>query len=230
MKEIIMIKSTTNSKESLLVTLLLAMNTGFVDAFTFFHFNGRFASLQTGNLIQTGINLAHGNFEKASQFIIPILFFALGALFKTLFTKYKNKNNHSEIGPLLFIQMTGILIFSLSFATFLHLSASLFVGILSFFMVIQGDTFTKVRGLPYANIMSTGNIKAFGTNLGEYLVSKESKYLRNSFMFLSLALSFVIGAFVSSLAGFWLGNFTLVGSSILILFAYILYSYNLKFS
>lgn len=126
--------------------------------------------------------------------------------------------------------MTGILIFSLSFATFLHLSASLFVGILSFFMVIQGDTFTKVRGLPYANIMSTGNIKAFGTNLGEYLVSKESKYLRNSFMFLSLALSFVIGAFVSSLAGFWLGNFTLVGSSILILFAYILYSYNLKFS
>ncbi|MDM5146615.1 hypothetical protein ICE98_03764 [Lactococcus lactis] len=82
--------------------------------------------------------------------------------------------------------MTGILIFSLSFATFLHLSASLFVGILSFFMVIQGDTFTRVRGLPYANIMSTGNIKAFGTNLGEYLVSKESKYLRNSFMFLSL--------------------------------------------
>ncbi|EQC83465.1 hypothetical protein LLT7_07325 [Lactococcus cremoris subsp. cremoris TIFN7] len=70
-----MIKSTTNSKESLLVALLLAMNTGFVDAFTFFHFDGRFASLQTGNLIQTGINLAHGNFEKASQFIIPILFF-----------------------------------------------------------------------------------------------------------------------------------------------------------
>lgn len=30
-----MIKSTTNSKESLLVALLLAMNTGFVDAFTF---------------------------------------------------------------------------------------------------------------------------------------------------------------------------------------------------
>ena len=51
-----MFKSAVHSKESLLVALLLAMNTGFVDAFTFFHFDGRFASLQTGNLIQTGIN------------------------------------------------------------------------------------------------------------------------------------------------------------------------------
>ncbi|MFG7387993.1 DUF1275 family protein [Lactococcus lactis] len=45
-------------------------------------------------------------------------------------------------------------------------------------MVIQGDTFTRVRGLPYANIMSTGNIKAFGTNLGQYLVSKNTKDLK----------------------------------------------------
>ena len=95
-----MLKSAVHSKESLLVALLLAMNTGFVDAFTFFHFDGRFASLQTGNLIQTGINLAHGNLEKAFQFIIPILFFALGALFKTLFTKYKTQNNQSEIESL----------------------------------------------------------------------------------------------------------------------------------
>ena len=43
-----MLKSAVHSKESLLVALLLAMNTGFVDAFTFFHFDGRFASLQTG--------------------------------------------------------------------------------------------------------------------------------------------------------------------------------------
>ena len=100
MKEKIKLKSAVHSKESLLVALLLAMNTGFVDAFTFFHFDGRFASLQTGNLIQTGINLAHGNLEKAFQFIIPILFFALGALFKTLFTKYKTQNNQSEIESL----------------------------------------------------------------------------------------------------------------------------------
>ena len=113
-----MLKSAVHSKESLLVALLLAMNTGFVDAFTFFHFDGRFASLQTGNLIQTGINLAHGNLEKAFQFIIPILFFALGALFKTLFTKYKTQNNQSEIESLLFIQMIGILLISLAFATF----------------------------------------------------------------------------------------------------------------
>ncbi|MGV9033904.1 YoaK family protein [Lactococcus lactis] len=228
MKEKIMLKSAVHSKESLLVALLLAMNTGFVDAFTFFHFDGRFASLQTGNLIQTGINLAHGNLEKAFQFIIPILFFALGALFKTLFTKYKTQNNQSEIESLLFIQMIGILLISLAFATFLHLSASLFVGILSFFMVIQDDTFTRVRGLPYANIMSTGNIKAFGTNLGQYLVSKNTKDLKNSLIFLSLALSFVVGAFISSLLSLWLGDFTLIGSSLLILLAY--YSYKISHS
>ena len=225
-----MFKSTNNSKESLLVALILAMNSGFVDAFTFFHFDGRFASLQTGNLIQTGINLAKGNLTKSFQFIIPVLFFALGALFKTLVTKYKTKNNQSEIKLLLLIQMFGILLFSLSFATFLHLSTSVFVGILSFFMVIQGDAFTRVRGLPYANIMSTGNIKAFGTNLGEYLVSKDKLHLKNSAMFLFLALSFVIGAFISAFISSSLGAFTLLGSSFLVFLAYLLYSYKTNLS
>lgn len=94
-----MLKSAVHSKESLLVALLLAMNTGFVDAFTFFHFDGRFASLQTGNLIQTGINLAHGNLEKAFQFIIPILFFALGALLRPYSPNIKPKIIKVKLNP-----------------------------------------------------------------------------------------------------------------------------------
>ena len=76
--------------------------------------------------------------------------------------------------------------------------------------------------------MSTGKIKAFGTNLGQYIVSKNTKDLKNSLIFLSLALSFVVGAFISSLLSLWLGDFTLIGSSLLVLLAY--YSYKMSHS
>ena len=215
--------SKVNPRENLKIALFLAMNTGFVDAFTFFHFGERFASLQTGNLIQTGLNLAQGHFKAAFQFMIPVLFFIAGAIVKTLFTKYKKRKGGDEAQDLILIQMVGIAVFTLLFATVLQLPQAIFVGILSFFMVIQGDLFTRVHGLPYANIMSTGNIKSLATNFAEYLVERDKKYLQNSFLFFELVLSFVIGAFLSSFVGHWLGNFTLLGSSVLLLLAYFAY-------
>lgn len=217
-----------NPKESLSVALFLAMNTGFVDAFTFFHFNGRFASLQTGNLIQTGIYLSQSNLGMVTQYMIPVLFFVFGAGFKTLMTKKQKKSNKDEVHFLLIFQMVGIALFTLLFSTILKLPDALFVGILSFFMVIQGDIFTRVNGLPYANIMSTGNIKSFGTNLAEFFIEKDIKRLKNTLLFFKLILAFIIGAFLSSFLSHYLKTLTLLGASVLLLIAYILYLFELK--
>ena len=76
--------STHPIQERLPIALLLATNSGFVDAYTFQYHGERFASLQTGNIIQAGISLARGQFNYASSFLLPILFFLLGAAFNNI--------------------------------------------------------------------------------------------------------------------------------------------------
>ena len=45
-------------KEKLRIALIFALNAGFMDGFSFFHFNDRFIGAQSGNVIQAGINIA----------------------------------------------------------------------------------------------------------------------------------------------------------------------------
>ena len=74
-------KPTHPIHERLYIAFLLAANSGFVDAYTFQYHGERFASLQTGNIIQAGFLLAKGQFTAAQSFILPIIFFILGAAF-----------------------------------------------------------------------------------------------------------------------------------------------------
>ena len=51
-------------KEKLRIALIFALNAGFMDGFSFFHFNDRFIGAQSGNVIQAGINIAKGDFAR----------------------------------------------------------------------------------------------------------------------------------------------------------------------
>lgn len=44
-------------KEKLRIALIFALNAGFMDGFSFFHFNDRFIGAQSGNVIQAGLIL-----------------------------------------------------------------------------------------------------------------------------------------------------------------------------
>ena len=55
-------------KEKLRIALIFALNAGFMDGFSFFHFNDRFIGAQSGNVIQAGINIAKGDFARFWDF------------------------------------------------------------------------------------------------------------------------------------------------------------------
>ncbi len=210
----------TEMREKLRVASLLAMNAGFMDAFSFFHFDGRFIGMQTGNMIQVAVYLAKGNFVRVADFIIPVLFFSCGVIFKNIYSYYLRKKNKPDTIYLLLLQWTGVTVFTLLYATVLKLPVSIFVGFLSFFMAIQHDTFSKTRGLPYGSIMMTGNLKSTMVNLTNYALTHEHRYLQNFRVFASLVGAFFLGTILGTYSADIFGNWTLLVSSTFLIIVY----------
>jgi uncharacterized membrane protein YoaK (UPF0700 family) len=87
--------------------------------------------------------------------------------------------------------------------------------LLSFLISIQADTFTKVKGLPYTSIMTTGNIKNLGTHFAYLMMHKKKQHLQNSSVYLMIIFGFLFGAFLSYHIGTHLHIGTLLASVII---------------
>ncbi|WP_367300615.1 YoaK family protein [Leuconostoc carnosum] len=200
--------------ERLPIALLLATNAGFVDAYTFQYHADRFASLQTGNIIQAGIFLARGQFLDALDFIIPIVFFLLGAAFNSVL-------KHNFKPGLLSTQQHSLLVESIGIIMVVllsnHLSGTAFITLLSFFLAIQLDAFPKVQGLPFTSVMSTGNLRSVGANLVTFFYTKEPKARQNAGLFSLIILAFLFGALISAFLTNYFKELTLVVSSVVLI-------------
>lgn len=215
--------SSENAREKLSVAILLSMGAGYMDGFTFFHLNGRFAGAQTGNVIQAGIALAQLNFSHFWDFFVPIVFFAAGVMFDVFFVhKLTEKNRPVEKRLMLFL-----LICLTAFTAFYEMVSAFvpgtyFVGILSFIMAVQYGVFNRTRGLAYTSIFTTGNLRNLSENLARYIITKERKYLENAAVFSFIVPSFLVGAFFATLTGKFLGNWALLVNSLDLLVVYII--------
>ena len=200
--------------EKLPIIMLLGATTGWVDALTFQYHNERFAAFQTGNIIQVGINIAHLDWARVLSYLLPIIFFALGAGLNYLIkTFWKNpKIQWQQVS--LFIQAIGIVLVTI-FEN--KISSDLFIAILAMFMAFQADSFVKLNGLPITTVFSTGNLKNLGANLMAGIVNNDDKALKIAGNIFWVILSFSFGAAASILLTKEFGHWTMIGASILLL-------------
>lgn len=203
-------------KEKLRIALIFALNAGFMDGFSFFHFNDRFIGAQSGNVIQAGINIAKGDFARFWDFAIPIIFFILGVMTRGFYSHYLMKRRRFDASYLLLVQWSGVTIFALAYGLGLKIPVSFYVGIFSYFMAIQYDTFTKVHGRAYGSIFMTGNMKSMSANLAQYIITKDKQKLRSVGIYAALISIFFAGAAIATLAGNWFGSWTMMGSTFMI--------------
>ena len=210
-------------REKLRVAVLMALSAGFMDGFTFFHYDGRFAGAQTGNVIQAGISLAQGRMDKFWDFAIPILFFVAGVMFKVFYSNHLIKRHKFDAMYLLTVQLVGLTVFALLYATILHLPNSYFVGILSFFMAIQFDTFNRAHGMAYTSVFTTGNLKAFSVNLAQWILTRKPQNLHAVRVLGCIIPSFFVGAVLATLIGPIFGNWTLFGVCVLYGIVFMIY-------
>ncbi|PCR99329.1 YoaK family protein [Lactococcus fujiensis] len=217
----------TEVREKLRVALLMAMSSGFMDGYTFFHYDERFAGAQTGNVMQAGIYLAQGNIVKFWDFAIPIFFFMAGVIFKVFYSNYLVKRGKFDALYMLSVQLVGLTVFAVLYGsmydTFLRIPNSIFVGILSFFMAIQFDTFNRAHGLGYTSVFTTGNIKNFSVSLAQWFLTKDKKYLHAVRVLGAIIPTFFIGAFLATVLGNIFGVWTLLGVCVIYFIVFVIY-------
>jgi len=186
-------------KESIRVGMLLSLTAGFIDSYTFAFHNARFASFQSGNMLQFGVNFASGHFTHAMIFFWPVLFYLIGSGLNQFIKKirYVNDIQWEELSVL--VEMSGI--FLVAILEILHVSSLISLSILATFMAMQADTFTKLRGATYVTTMNTGNLKNLGSKLANFLMTRdisELKRARNTALIIG---SFIIGAIIAYFIG-----------------------------
>lgn len=205
-------------KESLRVGMLLAGTAGYIDSYTFAFHDNRFASFQSGNLLQFGINVASGHWHQASLFFWPVIAFLFGAMLNQLIKKYSFRTQMQWEARSVLIEMFGVLLVAILEMT--HVPTELVLSILAIFMAMQADTFGKLRGMPYATVLSTGNLKTFGATLGSGLLNHDkTQFVKTRNVGLVIA-AFLIAAIVAHYLGLIIGAWTMFGSPIMLLFVW----------
>ncbi|MYV16856.1 YoaK family protein [Furfurilactobacillus milii] len=208
--------------ETLLIGTLLAGVGGYLDAYTYILHNEVFASLQSGNVILLGLNLANGHFAKAITYIIPIFCFTLGAGLANLVEQFFHRPGAVIWQELSIIaELVGILIIDLFIG---FIPGSFITSSLSLFAAFQVHTFRVMNNHPYNTTMTTGNLRTVGA-ASLNLLFRRGKLttnwilLRDSFW---VAASFGIGAFISTKLTNAIGPQALLGSVLILIVVLIL--------
>ncbi|MBY5034061.1 DUF1275 domain-containing protein [Streptococcus gallolyticus] len=176
--------------EGLRIATCLTFVSGFLNAFTFITQGGRFAGIQSGNVVYMAFYLAQGQFYQSFQFLVPIIFFALGQCFTYLMRRHFVENKW----PWHF--SSSMVIFTLVlFACLLNpiLGPSMTIAILAFAASIQVESFRNIRGLPYANVMMTGNVKNAAHLWFKGMVEKDAQLRKKGYHILLIIFTFMLG-------------------------------------
>lgn len=193
--------------EGLRVATVLTFISGYLNAFTFITQGGRFAGVQSGNVISTAYFLALGDFEQVFNFLIPIFFFVLGQFFTYSTRKWFLKKGfywHFSSS----LMMTVFVLIAVVLTPFV--SHHITMGILAFVASIQVETFRKLHGSSYANVMMTGNVKNTAYLWFMGWIEKDRDLQRKGKDILYIILSFMIGVVVSTRFSLLMGEYALI--------------------
>ncbi|WP_099974026.1 YoaK family protein [Lactobacillus terrae] len=192
--------------ERTLFAQILAITAGGIDTYTYLTHNGVFATMQTGNLILLGINLAQLKFGDAFNHLWPILIFCLGAAITTLLQlKIHNKKVRHQSNVMIF-EIVALLIVGIITNFVPIIVTSLIV---SFTAAVQFVTFNKLHDMPLNTLMMTGNIKNVGQFFVKGFVEKDPKFIRRSWRTLRVISSFFIGIIINAVLVHYVGNYAI---------------------
>lgn len=189
--------------ETFRIAALLAVVGGFLDAYTYILRGGVFANAQTGNMVLLGVYAAQGRYRQAGYCIIPILAFALGVFITEVFKKYFTEKEFNIYEH----WIIAIEIILLSIVGFVPSSVpdSVVNVTISFVCSLQVNSFRKMKNLPYASTMCTGNLRSGTEKLFQYVINKETKAGIQAAHYFGIILLFILGAVAGTVLAFLWG-------------------------
>lgn len=203
--------------EKLRLGLIMAGIGGFINAYSYLLFGQRFAAAQSGNVIMLGLSLAQGQVDRLWHFCLPLICFSLGQSLSYALRRLAN-HRHINVQELALLAMVGLLGLSLISASFWSEDAT--VACLALFSGIQVDVFSHIKGLPYANVMMTGNVKVSAYLLTRGIAEKNKHLVKQGLEKYAVMASFILGV----LFAVWLVNlFGVASLNLVIVFLLLTY-------
>ena len=207
--------------EGLRVATLVSYIGGFIDAYTYNTQDGRFASIQTGNLLYLVIHLVDGHIARAFSYFIPIFFFILGQFF--VFFAKKWLINHKWGWHLQAIRLAFLLMIVLAIIT-PYVDSTITIAGLAFFASLQVGIFKRVRGVNYASFMMTGNITNTSLTVARAIDEHDSKVLKQASYTTIIIFTFMVGVATSTWFSHYLHEYSLYTTLLpLLILNYFLY-------
>lgn len=205
-----------NFEESLLLTYPLLFVGGFFDAYSYLIRGKTFATMQTGNMILLVYNLFEKEFVKAAMYLIPIFAFFMGVVIAQIIeTKLKKLGKIKWYEIIILLEIILVIITMFIPIGDLNYLANMLI---SFAAGIQLNSFRKANGLALATTMCTGNLKSAGTNLADFILKREKKFIFNFLLYVSLILVFMLGCFSSYILTNKLNNYSIAFVTIPLIF------------
>jgi uncharacterized membrane protein YoaK (UPF0700 family) len=135
------------------VAWLLAFAAGLMNAWTLFHVQ-TFATVQSGNVIQSGYRLVQGDWPAFVFASVSVLAFGLGAAFCGILMTILVRRGRSYTPVVLWFECTLLLAAAVASQAQM-IDGYIVAYIVSFVAGAQGNAFHKTRGMLYGNVAVT---------------------------------------------------------------------------
>lgn len=184
--------NTHHFEEARLFAIVMTFCGGFLDAFTYIQCGHTLAAAQTGNIVFLAAALVNHNVIGIIDRCGAIILYVLGIIFAITFQAHIKYWRIFCLFPILII---GGFVGAMpeNFPTYLS------VGLVSFGLALLNTAFSKIEGLGYSSVFTTGNIKksvVFGT---EYIYHHRQQDLKIAVNYFIVVLAFTLGAISSAI-------------------------------
>ena len=184
--------NTHHVEEARLFAIVMTFCGGFLDAFTYIQCGHTLAAAQTGNIVFLAAALVNHNVIGIIDRCGAIILYVLGIIFAITFQAHIKYWRIFCLFPILII---GGFVGAMpeNFPTYLS------VGLVSFGLALLNTAFSKIEGLGYSSVFTTGNIKksvVFGT---EYIYHHRQQDLKIAVNYFIVVLAFTLGAISSAI-------------------------------
>jgi uncharacterized membrane protein YoaK (UPF0700 family) len=189
---------------SLRLGVLLSLTGGFLDAFTFLHHGGVFATAQTGNLVLIGVQAATGEWSAALRHVPALLAFVAGvATAETIL--------HPRVSPLVLRPRRAALVAELVVLVGVgamprDVGSTAIVVLVAYVSAMQNAMFNNLRRWSFNTVIATGNLSTATRAAYRALVLKEPGAAEQARSFAAICMAFFAGAIFGAFATRSLGN------------------------
>lgn len=190
--------------EGLVVSVLLSVVGGYLDAYTYVLMGGVFANAQTGNIVLLAVALLELPRLTFLKFFAPILAFVGGVVIAEAIRQ--TPGFQVRYRGVLAVVLVELVVLAVLGATVSALSPWTVTVVVSLVAGVQASSFKKVRTSPYATTMVTGNIRSATELVVQFWVTRDPKALGQAGTYVVIVAAFVVGAWVGALASWGLGT------------------------